>query len=365
MAGYLTAQAAAGPAALMLFESWAGLLAAGVRALRARRRPPHRRARLRHRRAHLLRQLRCIADGRGPGPDVDVVGVDWRTGLAEVRQTLGAAKAAGEIWTSGAVRPARGTRVTSMRCCGRPERRRGISSISAMASGRRPTRMPSRAWSTTSMSTASPGDRAASATAYFRDLQERLCRAFEAFEPAQRFERRAWTKPEGHRLEGGGESRLLRGAVFEKVGVNVSHVWGTLAPGRARPGGRRRGFRRALRRLRHLPGGAHGQPLRAGGAPEPALPRHQPRLVRGRLRTLTPAFPSRRTPATFTALRVACEGYRPDAYAGVQEPECDRYFYLPHRQGSPRRGRDFLRRAGECRRSGGFRVRACGGRGAA
>ncbi|TLY68703.1 MAG: coproporphyrinogen III oxidase, partial [Gammaproteobacteria bacterium] len=73
-------------------------------------------------------------------------------------------------------------------------------------------------------------DFAASATAYFRDLQARLCGAFEAFEPVSRFESRSWTKPAGHRLQGGGEARLMRGAVFEKVGVNVSHVWGVLAP---------------------------------------------------------------------------------------------------------------------------------------
>ena len=78
------------------------------------------------------------------------------------------------------------------------------------------------------MSTAS--DFAATATAYFRDLQGRLCTAFETFEPASRFEARSWKKPPDHRLQGGGESRLMRGEVFEKAGVNVSHVWGVLPP---------------------------------------------------------------------------------------------------------------------------------------
>src|SRR5437762_100210 len=94
--------------------------------------------------------------------------------------------------------------------------------------------MPSRSSSITCMSGArslsAHEDFAASATAYFRDLQARLCGAFEAFEPVSRFESRSWTKPAGHRLQGGGEARLMRGAVFEKVGVNVSHVWGVLAP---------------------------------------------------------------------------------------------------------------------------------------
>ena len=58
------------------------------------------------------------------------------------------------------------------------------------------------------------------AAQYFRDLQGRICAAFEAFEPTARFEPRRWSRPSGHRLEGGGESRLMRGTVFEKVGVN-------------------------------------------------------------------------------------------------------------------------------------------------
>ena len=79
--------------------------------------------------------------------------------------------------------------------------------------------------------TSSPNDDfAAPAAEYFRDLQSRICAAFESFEAHSRFERRNWSKPEGHRLQGGGESRLMRGQVFEKVGVNVSHVWGVFSP---------------------------------------------------------------------------------------------------------------------------------------
>src|SRR5262244_1600994 len=75
-----------------------------------------------------------------------------------------------------------------------------------------------------------PDDFSYTAAAYFRDLQNRICAAFESFEPESRFQARSWSKPAGHRLQGGGESRLMRGAVFEKVGVNVSHVWGVLPP---------------------------------------------------------------------------------------------------------------------------------------
>ena len=32
-----------------------------------------------------------------------------------------------------------------------------------------------------------------------------------------------------HRLKGGGRMRVMRSSVFEKVGVNFSHVWGTMS----------------------------------------------------------------------------------------------------------------------------------------
>ena len=98
----------------------------------------------------------------------------------------------------------------------------------------------------------------------------------------QRFEQRNWSKPEGHRLQGGGESRLMRGEVFEKVGVNFSHVWGEFSP-QARgqvPGAEEsqgRFVACGISLVAHMT-----QPLRPRGAHESALPAHQPRLVRGR-----------------------------------------------------------------------------------
>jgi uroporphyrinogen decarboxylase len=95
MAEYLGAQAAAGAQALMLFESWAGLLAPpqfAQFALAAVRRTA---AALRRTGVPLIYYLNqgsalmpSVAD-----LDVDVIGVDWRTGLGQVRQILGPAKA--------------------------------------------------------------------------------------------------------------------------------------------------------------------------------------------------------------------------------------------------------------------------------
>ena len=172
---------------------------------------------------------------------------------------------------------------------------------------------------------------AAEATAYFRDLQARLCSAFEAFEPTKRFEARSWAKPAGHRLQGGGDSRLMRGDVFEKVGVNVSHVWGVFPQeSRAQVAGAQESDGRFT---------ACGISLVAHMA-NPYVP-----IVHMNLRylttsrtwfgggaDLTPTYPFAEDTAAFhAALRGACDAYRPGAYAQYKA-WCDRYFYLPHRQ---------------------------------
>ena len=176
-----------------------------------------------------------------------------------------------------------------------------------------------------------PEDLAAEATAYFRDLQGRICGAFEAFEPRKRFTARSWSKPAGHHLQGGGDSRLMRGEVFEKVGVNVSHVWGVF-PKEAR--GQVAGAEESDGRFT-----ACGISLVAHMA-NPYVPAvHMNLRYLATSRTwfgggsdLTPTFAFAEDTAAFhAALRSACEGYRPDAYVEYKA-WCDRYFYLPHRQ---------------------------------
>jgi coproporphyrinogen III oxidase len=85
------------------------------------------------------------------------------------------------------------------------------------------------------------------AQAWFESLRDQICAAFEAIEddygtggqdgplanqPAGRFERKPWSRPEDDTglLKGGGVISLMKGRVFEKVGVNVSTVWGAFSP---------------------------------------------------------------------------------------------------------------------------------------
>ncbi len=168
------------------------------------------------------------------------------------------------------------------------------------------------------------------ADAWFQGLQTRICAAFEALEPESRFESRPWRRPAGHRLEGGGESRLMRGAVFEKVGVNVSHVWGVFSEqaraqvaGATESGGRFRACGISL--VAHM---------RNPYVPAVHMNLRYLRTSRawfGGGSDLTPTFPLEEDTAEFhAALRAACDTYRPDAYREFKE-WCDRYFYLPHR----------------------------------
>ncbi len=63
--------------------------------------------------------------------------------------------------------------------------------------------------------------------AYLLDLQERICNALALEDGGEGFREDAWERPEG----GGGRSRVLEdGVVFEKAGINFSHVHGANMP---------------------------------------------------------------------------------------------------------------------------------------
>src|SRR5487761_1211821 len=77
----------------------------------------------------------------------------------------------------------------------------------------------------------------ADAAQWFDELRDKLCAVFEAIEdeyaaartdegPAGRFARKPWQREGG----GGGTMALMLGRVLEKVGANVSTVWGEFSP---------------------------------------------------------------------------------------------------------------------------------------
>jgi len=65
---------------------------------------------------------------------------------------------------------------------------------------------------------------------YLLDLQNRICQALENLDAERSFIEANWKREEG----GGGRSRVLEeGAVFEKAGINFSHVHGRQLPASA------------------------------------------------------------------------------------------------------------------------------------
>jgi coproporphyrinogen III oxidase len=68
---------------------------------------------------------------------------------------------------------------------------------------------------------------------FLRDLQSQICASIKKLDGQAEFVEEAWDRPEG----GGGATRVLsEGAVFEKAGVNFSHVMGDNLPGSATAG---------------------------------------------------------------------------------------------------------------------------------
>ncbi|HXC15492.1 MAG TPA: oxygen-dependent coproporphyrinogen oxidase [Stellaceae bacterium] len=179
-------------------------------------------------------------------------------------------------------------------------------------------------------------ERCERAAAWFTALRDRICTQFEAIEDeiaaerpeeggAGRFEQTAWQRPEG----GGGTMAIMRGRVFEKVGVNISTVSGEFSPE----------FRKDIL------GAAIDPRFWASGISlvahlrsplVPAVHLNTRHIVTGKAwfgggADLTPIYPDPAAEAAFhAALRSACDGYDPECYVRFKQ-WCDEYFFLEHR----------------------------------
>lgn len=188
------------------------------------------------------------------------------------------------------------------------------------------------------------------ASAWFADLRDRICAAFESIEDDYagtrfadrapgRFARKEWSRGADDRshMGGGGVMSLMKGRVFEKVGVNVSIVEGRFSPEFAKS----------------IPGADADPRFWAAGI---SLVAHlqNPRVPAAHMNTrmivtskgwfggggdLTPLLPgtaeAEEDAATFHAgFRRACDAHGADYYDRFKK-WCDEYFHLPHR-GEPR-----------------------------
>lgn len=177
---------------------------------------------------------------------------------------------------------------------------------------------------------------------WFETLRDRICAAFEAIEndlppgaphadlPPGRFEKTPWDRRNDDGTPGGGGvMAVMRGRVFEKVGVNVSTVHGFFSPAfRAQiPGAAETGafFATGVSLVAHM-----RSPL------VPAVHMNTRHIATshawfGGGADLTPMFPDDTDTADFhAALKSACDAHDA-AYYPKFKAWCDEYFFLPHR----------------------------------
>ena len=185
------------------------------------------------------------------------------------------------------------------------------------------------------------------ASTWFQELQAQIIAEFEAIESELsgtakldmepgRFEITPWSREDlsnqadtGSDLRGGGQMAVMRGRVFEKVGVNFSEVYGTFSDSFRQqiPGAETDGWFWAsgISLVAHMQ-----SPL------VPAVHMNTRMIVTSKAwfgggADLTPMIPNGQdTDAFHAALKANCDAHDP-AYYPEHKAWADRYFFLPHR----------------------------------
>ena len=173
------------------------------------------------------------------------------------------------------------------------------------------------------------------ARAWFEELRTRICAVFEAIEceagSDAAFDYIAWDRidPSGE-AGGGGVRGVMKGRVFEKVGVNVSTVGGIFEGDFARSirgaGDDPRFFATGISLVAHM------------ANPRVPAVHMNCRFLRtttqwfGGGADLNPPLPVEGDTADFhAAMKVACDAHDPGYYSRFKE-WADEYFYIPHRR---------------------------------
>lgn len=171
------------------------------------------------------------------------------------------------------------------------------------------------------------------------DAQDSICKAIEALDGTE-FQEDAWERPGG----GGGRSRVIQdGNIFEKAGVNVSVVYGTLPPAAAKSmgGGRSLSHEEDLNFFAtgvslvlhpHNPfaptAHANYRYFERGDAEEPAA------WWFGGGADLTPSYLFEEDAEHFHRIhKEACDRHDTSFYPRFKQ-WCDEYFTIPHRNES-------------------------------
>jgi coproporphyrinogen III oxidase len=172
---------------------------------------------------------------------------------------------------------------------------------------------------------------ASAVKSYLNELQDRITAALENTDSVK-FRRDVWERPEG----GGGESRILSdGAVFERAGVSVSHVFGDKMPPSAsslRPEIAGAPFEAMGLSLVFHPRNPHAPTTHCNVRFLVARPAAGPEVWWfGGGFDLTPYYPYDEDVLHWhRTARDACQAFGPNLYEKYKS-WCDRYFFLPHR----------------------------------